>query len=87
MTPSPHNPTPNQHDRISIDPTVCHGKPVIRGTRVPVFVLLDALAGGDEIARIADDYRVTVEDVRAAVAYANDALRLEQHFPLRAKAS
>ncbi len=34
-------------ERIVIDPTVCHGKPVIRGTRTPVTVVLDALAGGD----------------------------------------
>jgi len=37
------------NDRVSIDPRVCHGKPVIRGTRVLVSTLLGALAGGDSI--------------------------------------
>lgn len=34
------------NDRINIDPAVCHGKPVIRGTRVPVAIVLGSLAGG-----------------------------------------
>lgn len=67
-------------ERISIDPAVCHGKPVIKGTRVPVFVVLGALAGGDSIAGIAQDYVITEDDVRAAVAYANEILNHEQHF-------
>jgi uncharacterized protein (DUF433 family) len=72
---------------VVVDPRVCHGKPTIRGTRVPITVLLGALAGGDDTARIADDYGVTVADILAAVAYANLALDAEQHFSLRAKAS
>jgi uncharacterized protein (DUF433 family) len=35
------------NDRIVIDPKICHGKPVIHGTRTPVTVILNALAGGD----------------------------------------
>ena len=35
------------NDRIVVDPAVCHGQPDIRGTRTPVTVVLDALAGGD----------------------------------------
>jgi Protein of unknown function (DUF433) len=34
-------------ERIVIDPAICHGKPVVRGTRTPVTVILNALAGGD----------------------------------------
>jgi uncharacterized protein (DUF433 family) len=33
-------------ERISVDPQICHGKPCIKGTRIPVFVILDALAAG-----------------------------------------
>ncbi|MCL4741996.1 MAG: DUF433 domain-containing protein [Phycisphaerales bacterium] len=73
--------------RIVTDPAVCHGKPTMRGTRVQVSALLGAIAGGDPLSQVADDYGVSVEDVRAAVAYANDVLQREQHVSLRAKAS
>ena len=36
----------NAHDRIVVDPAICHGKPVIRGTRVPVAIVVGSLAGG-----------------------------------------
>ena len=58
-------------DRISIDPKICHGKPCIKGTRVPVFVILDALAAGMTYEQISDDYPpITSEDIRAALNYA-----------------
>jgi uncharacterized protein (DUF433 family) len=39
-------------DRIVIDPNICHGKPVIRGTRVPVTVVIGSLAGGITFAAL-----------------------------------
>jgi len=58
-------------DRISIDPGVCHGKPCIKGTRVPVFVILDALASGMTYDEILDDYPpITGDDIKAALSYA-----------------
>jgi uncharacterized protein (DUF433 family) len=36
----------NKQERIVIDPNICHGQPVIRGTRVPVTVIVESLAGG-----------------------------------------
>jgi len=54
-------------DRISIDPDVCHGKPVIAGTRVLVSTLLGALAGGDSVEEVIADYpNITREDIAAA---------------------
>jgi uncharacterized protein (DUF433 family) len=59
-----------QLDLISIDPAVCHGRPVIRGTRVLVTVVLDALAAGLTEAEIVDHYPTIDErGVRAAAAY------------------
>lgn len=55
---------------INIDPAIQSGQPVIKGTRVPVYVLVGGLAGGDTIDDLCDGYRVTEEDVRAALAYA-----------------
>jgi uncharacterized protein (DUF433 family) len=56
--------------RIAIDPNVCHGKPVVANTRVMVSVVLSAIAGGDSIEQVADDYRISVEDVLACIAFA-----------------
>lgn len=55
---------------ISIDPAVCHGQPCIKGTRVMVTVVLDALAAGLDTAEIVRHYpTMTVDGIRAAVAY------------------
>jgi uncharacterized protein (DUF433 family) len=53
-------------ERISIDPAVQHGKPVIRGTRVPVARILGSLAGGMTNEQIIEEYRVTADDIAAA---------------------
>ncbi|MFZ1413280.1 MAG: DUF433 domain-containing protein [Defluviicoccus sp.] len=62
-------------ERIAIDPNVMRGKPVIRGTRIPVELVLRKLGAGmtaDEI--IADHPRLTLDDIRAAQAFAADYL-------------
>jgi len=57
-------------DRIVIDPEIRHGKPVIKGTRVPVDIILGSLAGGMSIEEVANEYGITKEDVLAAIEYA-----------------
>lgn len=57
-------------DRITIDPGVLAGKPVIKGTRVPVSLVLNLLAHGYTFARIVEAYpQLSEEDVRAAITY------------------
>ena len=56
--------------RIVIDEDVRHGKPVIRGTRVPVDVVIGKLSGGLDAGQVAEEYGITREDVLAALAYA-----------------
>ena len=57
--------------RISVEPGVCGGRPVIDGTRVRVSDLLDMLAGDASTAEIAADFPyISAEDVRAALRYA-----------------
>ncbi len=58
------------NERIAIDPNVCHGKPVIRGTRTPVTVILNALAGGDSFETLEREYSISAEDIRACIAFA-----------------
>ena len=69
------------HERITVDPDVCHGSACIRGTRVLVSVVLDGLAAGDPPDAVAGAYRITVEDVQAALAYASE-LTKERVFAL-----
>jgi uncharacterized protein (DUF433 family) len=69
------------HERIEMDPEIMGGKPVIRGTRVPVELVLRKLgAGMAPEAIMADHPRVTVEDIRAAQAFAADYLADEALF-------
>jgi uncharacterized protein (DUF433 family) len=63
-------------DRVSIDPAVHHGEPCIKGTRIPVSVLIDSLADGDTIEDILTAYpALNREDVSAALHYAAEAVR------------
>lgn len=71
-------------DRVVIDPKVCHGKPVIRGTRTPVAVVVGGLAGGMSFEEVQREYDLTIEDVRAALRFAGELLDQEQHHPLPA---
>jgi uncharacterized protein (DUF433 family) len=58
---------------------VCHGQTCIKGTRIPVSVVLDNLAGGHTAAEIVANYpSLTVEDVLAAVSYAAEMARGER---------
>ncbi len=55
---------------ITVDPSIVHGRPVIAGTRVPTEVVVGELAGGSSFDEIRDDYHLTDEQIRAALAYA-----------------
>jgi uncharacterized protein (DUF433 family) len=71
-------------ERIAIDPKVMGGKPVIRGTRVPVQAIIASLAGGDDVGRVCDQFVVAEEDVRAALEYAAEVLGDERIYALPA---
>lgn len=63
-------------ERIVIDPTVCFGKPCIRGTRIWVALILDFLAGGMTIEEILAEYpQLVSDDIRAAIAYGAEMTR------------
>jgi uncharacterized protein (DUF433 family) len=72
-------------DRIDIDPDVLAGKPVVRGTRIAVELVVDLLASGSSEADILRSYpRLTPQDIRACLAYAGEAVRLYRTVPLHA---
>jgi uncharacterized protein (DUF433 family) len=65
-------------ERIEINPAIMLGKPVIRGTRIPVELIIRKLSEGATEADLLDAYpRLTREDIRAALAYAAESLAHE----------
>ena len=65
-------------DRIVIDSAVRHGKPIIKGTRVPLEIIIGSLAGGMRIEEIVTEYDLQKEDVLAALAYAAQVIAGEE---------
>ena len=66
------------HARIALDPLVCHGKPVIKGTRVMVSTILGALAAGDTAETVLEDYpNIERLDICAALAFASELSQFE----------
>ncbi|XXY53593.1 DUF433 domain-containing protein [Sorangium sp. So ce269] len=62
--------------RITIDPSVCHGKPCIRGRRIWVSLILGMLESGMTEQEILGEYpELVVDDIRACLAYANELAR------------
>ena len=70
------------NDRIVIDPKVCHGKPVVRGTRMSVALVVGSLAGSMSFEDVQREYGLSLEDIRAALKFAGDLVDQEQHHPL-----
>ena len=74
---------PRLLDRIEVNPKVMVGKPVIKGTRIPVELILRMLSQGISEEEILEEYpHLTKEDIQAALAYAAEALVVEEVLPL-----
>lgn len=77
----------NTRARIVVNPKIMVGKPIIRGTRIPVDAIIKRVADGMTMKEILEDYpKITQEDIRAALLYALDVIRGEDIMPLVAKA-
>lgn len=70
------------NERIAIDPKIQHGKPVIRGTRVPITRIIGGLAGGMTKEEIIREYKVNEEDIQAVLKYALELIESEEFHPL-----
>ena len=70
------------NERIVIDPKICHGKPVIRGTRMPVALVVGSLAGGMSFEDVQHEYDLSIDDIRAALKFAGELIEKEQYYPL-----
>ena len=65
--------------RVTIDEAIVGGHPVIKGTRVPLQVIVGSLSSGATVEDVCEDYGVTREDVLAALAFAAEAIAKPQH--------
>ena len=83
----------NEHDeqaidfneRIMVDPGILVGKPVVKGTRIPVSMILNLVAHGVTFDQIIADYPIlTQDDIRAAILYAGARLDREEVYALAA---
>jgi uncharacterized protein (DUF433 family) len=71
-------------DRIVVDSKILTGKPVVRGTRISVELVVELLAAGWSHAQILASYpHLTEEDIRSCLAYASELLREEKVYPLK----
>ena len=68
--------------RIVVNPKVLVGKPVIKGTRVAVYEIVNRVAQGWTFKEIMKDFDITEEDIRAALLYAGQLLEGEEIFPI-----
>jgi len=70
-------------ERIVINPKILVGKPVIKGTRIAVELVIDLLARGYSKDQIIEQYdHITAEDIQACLAYASESLRSERVYAL-----
>ena len=70
-------------ERIEVDPKKAGGKPVIKGTRIPVYFILELLANGWTYKEILENYpQLKKEDILAAIAYASKILRDEEYIEI-----
>lgn len=66
---------------IVIDPKVLAGKPVIKGTRISVELVIELLARGYSVAEVLEEYdHLTPDDIQACLAYASDLLKAERVY-------
>ena len=74
------------HDAITIDNEIQHGKPVLKGTRIPVAVIIGSLAGGMTYDEVIQEYAITQEQILASLTYFSELLNNETVY-LMEKAS
>ena len=68
-------------ERIIVDPKVLVGKPIVKGTRISVELVIDLLARGWSVEQILQEYpHLTAEDIRACLGYASEMLQSEKVY-------
>jgi len=71
----------NWRERITVDPKVLVGKPIVKGTRISVEFVIDLLARGWTTEQILKEYNhLTPDDIQACLAYASEMLKTERVY-------
>ena len=71
-------------ERISIDPEIMCGKPCVKGTRIPIYIILNLMAAGYSIEHVLITYpKLTEQDVLAAISYAGSITEHEESYSLQ----
>ncbi|HLG19722.1 MAG TPA: DUF433 domain-containing protein [Bdellovibrionota bacterium] len=77
---------PDVNKWIVADPAICDGKPCVKGTRIPVDLLLDKLAAGESFEQVLEAHpRLTDEALKAAIAFASQNLKADLVYPVEQK--
>ena len=75
-----------EEERVVIDEKILGGKPVIRGTRIPVYLIVELVANGLSIKDILKEYpELNEEDVKAALRYAASLLKRETYYEISSR--
>lgn len=66
---------------IEKNPNICGGKPIFKGTRIPIYIVLDLLSAGESIDSILNNYpQLNRKAILEAIKYASKLTRLEEEF-------
>ena len=68
--------------RIVVDPKVMVGKPIIKGTRITVYEIINRIAQGQTFKEITEDLEISKDDVKAALIYVGHLVEGEDIFPV-----
>jgi uncharacterized protein (DUF433 family) len=72
----------NTLSAITIDTEIQHGKPVLKGTRIPVAIIIGSLAGGMSYEEVIQEYAVTQQQILTSLAYFAELLSYETIYPM-----
>ena len=72
----------NETSRIEINPAICHGKPVVKGTRIPVSIIVGSLASGMSMEQTQMEYGLSKEEIQVALAFASELIQQESFHNL-----
>ncbi len=68
-------------DRIEINPKILGGKPIFKGTRIPIYIILQMLRGGSTFEDIIHEYpKITEDDIKAALDYSVDVINQDEEI-------
>ena len=70
------------NNAITINTEIQHGKPVLRGTRIPIAIIIGSLAGGMSYEEVIEEYAVTQDQILASLAYFAELLNYETIYPM-----